>query len=62
MPRCSGCHAHILWIKTAAGKNMPINPDGTPHWVNCPKAKDFKRAAPKKKLPAETPLFDEGEA
>lgn len=24
--RCRSCGARILWIKTAAGKNMPVDP------------------------------------
>lgn len=27
MSRCKGCGAEIEWIKTAAGKNMPIDPE-----------------------------------
>lgn len=40
---CRGCAAAIAWITTPAGKAMPVDPDGTPHWATCPKAKDFKR-------------------
>lgn len=58
---CKGCQAPIHWVKTEAGKNTPINLDGSPHWANCPKRALFKRPAPKKEL-ADTPLFDEGEA
>ena len=43
--RCtsSSCGAEIFWIKTAAGKNMPVDADGQPHWATCPAAKSFKR-------------------
>jgi len=41
--RCRGCHSIIYWVKTPARKNMPVDPDGGPHWATCPKAKDFKR-------------------
>ena len=39
---CKGCHLDIYWIKTERGKNMPCDPDGTPHWATCNKAGDFK--------------------
>ena len=57
MPKCKGCGADITWIKTAKGKNTPIDTKeitiyvtGTQsivkghqsHWATCPKAKDFK--------------------
>ena len=25
MARCDGCGAHIIWVKTDKGKNMPID-------------------------------------
>lgn len=40
---CKGCGADITWVKTASGKMTPVDPDGTPHWSTCPKAKDFKK-------------------
>ena len=54
---CNGCGIHIEWIKTKAGKNMPVAPaeitivtkDGEtkkgfiPHWSTCPKANSFKK-------------------
>lgn len=55
---CSGCDAPIIWFKTAAGKNMPVDagsvtPGDTeyehgkhkPHWASCPKAGSFRRNA-----------------
>lgn len=41
--KCSGCARAIYWVKTAAGKNMPVDPDGTPHWATCPKREAFKK-------------------
>ena len=41
--KCRGCGFLIYWVKTKAGKNMPVNASGIPHWATCPKAKDFKR-------------------
>ena len=41
---CHSCNAAIFWVKTKAGKNMPLDEDGQPHWGSCPNAKDFKRS------------------
>jgi hypothetical protein len=32
--------------QTKAGKFMPTNTDGTPHWATCPDVDKFKRAKP----------------
>jgi hypothetical protein len=54
---CRGCGQYIEWIKTKAGKNMPVNPAEVtiitesgevkkgfiPHWVTCSKADEFKK-------------------
>ena len=40
---CSGCKATIYWIITRKGKKMPVNPDGTSHFSNCPQAQTFRR-------------------
>lgn len=37
-----GCGAGIWWVTTKAGKAMPLNSDGTPHWANCPNSREFK--------------------
>ena len=29
MPKCRGCQAEIIWIKTVNGKNMPCNAEKT---------------------------------
>ena len=29
MPKCKGCQAEIIWIKTVNGKNMPCNAEKT---------------------------------
>ena len=29
MPKCKGCQAEIIWIKTVNGKNMPYNAEKT---------------------------------
>lgn len=38
-----GCGAGIWWIQTKAGKSMPLNSDGMPHWATCPNSLEFKR-------------------
>jgi hypothetical protein len=49
MAKCRECHAEIVWIKDAAGKNIPINyedqnDDYPPtHWVTCAKVKEPER-------------------
>lgn len=32
MARCKSCGAPIIWIKTAAGKAMPANPERLIYW------------------------------
>lgn len=46
--RCKGCRALIYWIKTAAGKNMPVDKDGTSHFATCPVANNFRNYDPTK--------------
>ncbi len=41
--KCRGCDADIVWLRTEAGKLMPIDGDGTPHFATCPKAAQFRR-------------------
>lgn len=41
---CRSCRAKIFWIVTAAGKRMPVNPDGTSHFANCKHAADWRKA------------------
>jgi hypothetical protein len=40
---CKGCGAKIYWIKTDKGKNMPVDPDGVPHFATCPKVVQFRK-------------------
>ncbi len=56
MSTCKGCGREIEWIRTEAGKQMPVDPgpvmvvlrDGRvvrgyiPHWVTCEKAEQFR--------------------
>ena len=37
--RCQSCHAAIFWVKTAAGKNMPVDvATHESHFSTCPNA------------------------
>jgi bacterioferritin-associated ferredoxin len=40
--QCKGCQAPMWWVVTKAGKAMPLNSDGVPHWATCPNVRDFK--------------------
>jgi hypothetical protein len=40
---CKSCGAGIHWIKTAKGKNMPVDPDGTSHFATCPNADQHRK-------------------
>lgn len=57
MASCSGCGKGIVWLKTAAGKNMPVDIDTTQredkefdpkrhvsHFSTCAEAKRFRKA------------------
>lgn len=33
--KCKGCGATIYFVMTPAGRIMPVNPNGTPHWGDC---------------------------
>jgi hypothetical protein len=62
MRKCAGCGAEIKWVKTKAGKRMPVNvelktivtEDGEvvrgyeSHFATCPKADDFRKRKPRK--------------
>lgn len=54
--RCRSCRAQIIWLTTAAGKNMPVDADTVDpedqefirdkhvtHWATCPDAGKFRR-------------------
>lgn len=55
--RCKSCHARIIWFKTSAGKNMPVDADTVEaddedldlsrhvsHFATCPDADRHRRA------------------
>ena len=39
---CQRCGKEIKFERTAAGKWMPTDMDGKPHWITCPKASEFR--------------------
>lgn len=41
--KCRSCKAPVFWIITEKGKRMPVNPDGTSHFSNCPDAGNWRR-------------------
>lgn len=54
--RCRSCHARIIWFKTDAGKNMPVDADTVEadddeldlerhvsHFATCPQADQHRR-------------------
>lgn len=57
MSKCKACGADITWMKTEAGKNIPVDTDTvgdfgadvfdketmTAHWATCPDADKFRR-------------------
>ena len=33
---CRHCKRPLIWVRTRRGKDVPFNPDCTPHWTTCP--------------------------
>lgn len=60
-PYREGCGQVIFWVKTRAGKNMPVDADDTCHYETCPKGENFraKQAANKPARPAKVELTGE---
>ena len=60
--RCSSCRAQIIWLKTAKGKNMPVDADTVKpedtvfdaesdhisHFATCPNANQHRKPGPKR--------------
>lgn len=60
MPQCKSCRAHIEWIRTPAGKNIPIDPariviiddlgqsvaGHISHFATCPDAAKHRKPKP----------------
>lgn len=42
---CRGCQAPIHWVRHKNGKVVPYTTDGLNHFIDCPAAKNFKKAA-----------------
>ena len=41
--KCKGCGARIWWVEHRNGKRAPYTETGLNHFIDCPKAKDFKK-------------------
>jgi hypothetical protein len=41
--KCRGCNIDIFWVRHMNGKSVPYTPAGQNHFVDCLKAKEFKR-------------------
>jgi hypothetical protein len=41
---CRTCTKPIYWVVTAAGKRMPVDPDGVSHFATCQDAAQHRRA------------------
>jgi hypothetical protein len=39
---CLGCKAEIYMVEHKSRARCPYNPDGSPHWANCPDAPRFR--------------------
>lgn len=50
---CKGCGRQIWWVRSKAGKTMPITDEALNHFVDCPQAAQFKKpkAGPGEALP-----------
>ena len=35
--KCTSCNEKVFWVKTKQGKFIPVDYDGTPHWLTCAK-------------------------
>ncbi len=57
---CKGadCDALIYWVKTVSGRRMPVNADGTSHWMTCPNAQRFREGEGSRLRQRE--LFEDG--
>ncbi len=42
---CKGCQASVVWTTHNNGAKTPYDWSGLNHFVSCPKASDFKKAA-----------------
>jgi hypothetical protein len=41
--QCRSCRAEVYWVLTAAGRRMPVNPDGVSHFATCPNAAKHRK-------------------
>lgn len=40
---CRGCGKPIIWVLHKNGARAPYNYDGTSHFIDCPKADEFRK-------------------
>lgn len=40
---CAGCGAEIYWMRHKNGKRVPYTPRGLNHFIDCPKAGQFRK-------------------
>jgi hypothetical protein len=40
--KCVACEKAIFFVKTAAGKSCPVDPDGVPHFATCTTPETFR--------------------
>lgn len=40
---CKACNVKLWFVRTKAGKILPLRYDGTSHFADCPKADQFRR-------------------
>jgi len=41
--RCRSCGTPVYWIRTKAGRFMPVEPDGVSHFARCRQASNWRR-------------------
>ena len=59
--QCQSCEAPIRWVKTKAGKNLPVNPDGIAHFATCPEADKHRKPRGNQKKEGKLEPLAEGE-
>lgn len=41
---CKACGEKLYFVRLASGKQAPYTADGLNHFINCPKAAEFRKA------------------